>query len=79
MIKKIFNKNKGKNDGYLDLTTQDYLNSKRMLHSGFKQVLRPYKKIPLVIAVIIAALGIIPLLPFFITIPLAIKILMWFG
>lgn len=78
-IKTFKTKNKRYREDYLDLTTPDYLKSKRMQYRGFKQVLRPYKKWALGIAIFIAALGILPFLPFFVTIPLAIKFLGWFG
>lgn len=73
------NKFKLKGDKYLDLTSKEYLTDKKWYHLNFINYQRKYKTWALCIAITIAALGILPFLPFFVTIPLSIKFLTWVG
>jgi len=64
-----------KKNKYLDLTNNKWKQSRKWQLVGMELLTRPYKKIVLIPAMIIAGLGIIPFLPFFVTIPLSLKIL----
>lgn len=53
--------------------------NKYMKYAGLEIIKRPYNKPILIISILIACLGVLPFLPFFITVPLATKLLFKFG